>query len=498
MESIKKLYILFFFLATSCNSVLDLDPTAQYSADTFWADEEQYSAALSGVYNSLYNVEIFFDGETDMITPNAISYDDRNGTRAVAKGTALSTNTLFLTAWDNAYTGIGRANTLLDKIDEADFDEDAKNQMKGEALFLRALYYSYLANYFGDCPLILSTPTEEQGTLPRTAKATVIEQVIADLDEAATLLPLSYTGSDISRATNGAALALKARTLLYNGEWEDAAAAAKAVIDSGAYTLFPDYRGLYREENENNEEVIFDIQYETGTATHRFDFVAYTLQRPAPVQDLVDDYLMTDGLSITESSLYDASQPYENRDPRLHQSIAVIGYAYNGDILTADDATVSGYLQKKLTDIPDDETMTITDNSSTLNFIAIRYAEVLLTYAEALNEYNSTPPQEVYDALNQLRQRTTVEMPTIATGLTQAEMREVIRRERRIELAFEGFYYTDIRRWGTIETLNNGGIYGSEGELLEERSFDPDRDYLWAIPLTELQVNTNLEQNPGW
>lgn len=494
----RKIYLLILLGITACDSMLDVDPTSQYSADTFWVDEETYSAGLTGCYNALYDAQLFFNGETDMITPNSISYDDRNGTRAVALDEALTTNALFLTYWDVAYEGIGRANTFLDQIDHADFDESSIDQMKGEALFLRALFYSYLADYFGDCPLILGTPDlESQGLLARTPKEEVVAQIVADLDSAAALLPTTYSSSDIGRATKGAALALKARTLLYNEEWTAAAEAAEAVMDLETYELFDDYRGLFMSENENNSEVIFDIQYESPNFMHRFDYVAYNLKRPAPLKSLVDAYLMTDGLSIDESPLYDPDQPYENRDPRLHQTIYMVGYMYNGAIVTDDRVNVSGYGQKKYTDYPDDETVTINDNNSVVNFIVLRYAEVLLTYAEALNEANG-PSDEVYAALNTIRQRTSVEMPDIETGLSQEQMRAAIRLERRIEMAGEGLYYTDIRRWGTIEDLNNGPVYDASGNVLETRAFIPERDYLWAIPSTEIQLDPNLEQNPGW
>ncbi len=130
-------------------------------------DEEQFKAALTGCYNNFYNSLIFFSGETEMLTPNAMAYNEANNTKDVARGAGLTTSALFLTSWRNAYQGIGRANTFLDQIDKATFSEDSKNQMKGQALFIRALYYSYLVNLYGDCPLITETPdNEKQGTLP--------------------------------------------------------------------------------------------------------------------------------------------------------------------------------------------------------------------------------------------------------------------------------------------------------------------------------------------
>ncbi len=490
----------FLLFANSCDDLLDIDPTSQYSTNTFWSGgEEQYNAALVGCYNNLYNSQIYFDGELDQLTPNEISYNSANGTREVALGTALNTNSLFSSFWSTSYSAIGRANTFLDHIDDASFDEDLQKRMKGEALFLRALYYSYLTNFFGDCVLILEAPSAEQETWPRTDKNTVVNQIIEDLDNAASLLPTSYSSSsDLGRVTKGAALTLKARTLLYNEKWDEAAEAAKEVIDLGVYDLFPDYRGFYLPDNENNEEVIFDIQYKSPDFLTRRDYVSLNLNRWAPLKSLVDAYQMIDGKSITESELYDENNPYENRDPRLLQTIACVGYQFNGITMNTSYLYESGFGLKKVTVYTDNETQTVLDNNSDLNYIAMRYAEVLLIYAEALNESLSEPNSEVYWAINKIRGRKTVEMPEIEEGLSQEEMRGAIRLERRIELAGEGFYYIDIRRWKTIEELNNGPVYNYLGEVIETRSFNPDRDYLFAIPPTEIDENPNLTQNPGW
>jgi len=497
--NMKKTYIplLISFFIVSCDA-LTVEPTTQYSADTFWADEEQYNAALIGCYNTLYNAENFFNGETEMLTPNAISYDARNGTLAVSKGQAQTTTELFSTFWTAAYRGIGRANTLLDRINEAPFDETLRNRMKGEALFLRSLYYSYLVDYYGDCPLILTTPNAaEQGQLPRTPKNEVVNQLAIDLNEAASLLPESYSGTNVGRATKGAALALLARIMLYNERWQEAADAAKSVMDLNVYRLFDSYRGFYLLENENNEEVIFDIQYQLPYFRTRYEFVSYSLHRPSPLKELVDVYQMTDGKSIAESPLFDPAHPYENRDPRLHQTIAVIGYPFNGKTFQQTDVPITGFGMKKMTSFTDDVAKSVIDNNAELNFIVLRYAEVLLTYAEALNELNGPSP-EVYNAVNQVRQRPSVDMPQLEQGMTQQQLREAIHLERRIELAGEGLYYSDIRRWKTIEVLNNGAVHGSEGEVLDNRVFNPQRDYLWAVPQVQIQENPNLAQNPGW
>lgn len=497
----RNLYLLpfLFFVFASCDSLLDVDPSDKYSTDTFWKDEEQFKAGLTGCYNALYSSPNYWNGETEMITPNSKAYNESNGTDAIAKGAALSTTGLFSGFWASAYRGIGRANTFLDRIDEAPITEAKRNQMKGEALFIRALYYSFLADLYGGVPLIISTPNNTtQGQLPRNTKEEVVTQILTDLTTAAPLLPTSYTGADVGRVTKGAALALKARILLYNSRWTEAAQAAKEVIDLGVYQLFPSYRGMYMPANENNKEVIFDVQYTAPYFKHGLDHTIYVLNRPAPLKDLVDAYLMTDGKPTSESPLYDPQHPYENRDPRLHQTVVCVGYPFNGKITTAQDVVTTGFGQKKMTIYPDDQKITVTQDNSDLNLIVIRYAEVLLTYAEALNEAGTAPDEQVYWALKQIRKRPTVDMPEVEPGLTKEKMRSVIRLERRIELAGEGLYYADIRRWKTAEVVNNGLIYNYLGVAIENRSFNPQRDYLWAIPSNEIEENENLEQNPGW
>ena len=184
------------------------------------------------------------------------------------------------------------------------------------------------------------------------------------------------------------------------------------------------------------------------------------------------------------------------RDPRLLKSIVCIGYPYLGKTITKEDVATTGFGVKKYTSYEDDVTIPLVERSA-FNFILIRYAEVLLTYAEAQNEA-SGPDQSVYDAINQLRRRPDINMPEVPKGLTKDQMREVIRRERRIELTFEGLYYSDILRWKTAEKENNGMMHNYDGIEVVKRSFNPKRDYLWPIPYNQTVLNPNLEQNPNW
>lgn len=477
---------------------LNINPTDQYSVDTFWKTEAQATAALSGCYQSLRSVYagswIF---ETDKITPNSWAYNEDAGLAPFASGKQTTTNGVIANWWNVNYAGIGRTNTFIDRINGITMGESLKSRMIGEAKFLRALYYFNLQDVFGGVPLILNTPDAlTQSDLPRDTKEKVIEQILKDLDEAITVLPTNYPATDLGRATKGAALSLKMRLLLYQANWAAAAQTAQAVMDLKTYTLFPNYRELFMRQNENNSEVIFDVQFLAPLFNNNFDSGIYLLNTPAPLKDLVDAYLMEDGQTTANSKLYDPAHPYEKRDPRLHQTIAVIGYMFNGKITQLSNVINTGFGLKKYTSFTDDINKPVTETSD-LNPILIRYAEVLLTYAEAKNEL-SGPDASVYAAINAVRARTSVHMPQVEAGLTKDKMRAVIRNERRVELAFEGLYYSDIRRWRTVEIVMNGPIYNYQGNVINYRTFNKDRDYLWPIPFVQTQVNPNLEQNPNY
>jgi len=490
--------IALFIICSACESLLDVDPSDTFSTISYWKTEEHALAGITGCYNALSSwrsMDHFM--EYDMITSNCMPYNESNGTQAIGKGEHLSITPLIESLWGACYRGIGRTNTFLDNVTRCAMDENLKNRLIGEAKFLRAFYYFNLADKFGGVPLITEAPdAEKHADLPRNTKEAVVEQILKDLTEAAPVLSVSYSSADMGRATKGAALALKARVLLYNGRWNEAAEAAQAVMDLGVYELFNNYRYFFSEDNKHNKEVIFNVESAEPDFTQGFDNTIFTLNRPAPLKELVDKYQMTDGKSIDESPLYDPENPYENRDPRLHYSITVVGYPYNGRLIAPNNVVTTGFGVKKYTSFKDDTTIPIPTRSA-FNIILIRYAEVLLTYAEARNEFNG-PDESVYKAINQVRSRTGVAMPNIPEGLTKEAMREAIRLERRIELTFEGIYYSDILRWKTAEIENNGAMHNASGIPIVERKFDPDKHYLWPIPYNQILQNPNLVQNPKW
>jgi len=483
---------------SSCSSFLDVEPTDSYTDDNYWETEERVVASLNGVYaallqNGLYGgtTPLYFEN----MSPNTYRYQgDYN---LIAQGLHDANTGLFYTVWRGAYQGIGRANNLLANIAQVPLDETKQKRYIAEAKFLRAVFYFPLWNLFGGAPLILdATDDASQSNLPRNSAAEIYTQLLKDLDEAAADLPESYGANEKGRATKGAALAFKTRILLYAGKWAEAAETAKQVMDAGTYQLFPDYRGLFYLENEGNSEVIFDVQFKYPEFTHGFDINLDEYNNIAPLPDLVNDYYDKEGNPIAHSSLYDPGKPYENRDPRLQQTVIVKGSLFKGATVTTGQYPRTGYGQKKYTVFKDDTpAATIPDGQSELNYILLRYADVLLMYAEAQNEANG-PDESVYQAIQQIRDR--VGMPGLKPNLSKEALREEIRHERRIELAGEGLYYYDVRRWNIASEVLNGDIYNDQGERIDTRRFNAQRDKLWPIPAIAIQENNALNQNPGY
>ncbi|WP_149304991.1 RagB/SusD family nutrient uptake outer membrane protein [Pareuzebyella sediminis] len=504
MRRIISLYISLssVLILTSCSKdLLNLEPADQSSVETFWTTEDNAASALTGCYEPLlgpYRGEGSWLLKLEDVTPNSFEIDDGSGASSIARGDNNPTLPLINSRYSISYEGVGRTNTFLANIDEVTMDAALKNRFIAEARFLRAFYYHNLVEYYGGVPLILDPPNNNtQGQLPRNTKAEVLEAIHADLDAAISVLPVTYGNTDVGRATRGAALALKARSALYNENWSEALSAAEAVVDLNEYSLFPNYRELFLLENERNQEVIFDVEFQFPEITNNYHEL---FQQGNVLKDLVDAYLAVDGDPISESDIYDPNDPYANRDPRLAQTLITIGSTFNGALVTGDElfADLTGYAFKKYTYYLDDVVRTGPQpNQSEINPILFRYAEILLTIAEAENELNG-PTAKAYAAINQVRARPSVDMPEVEPGLSQEEFREVVRLERRIEFAGEGLYYQDIIRWRTAEVVMNEPGLDEDGNVIETRSFNPEKDYLWPFPDRDILLNTNLEQNPGY
>lgn len=484
-------------MLAGCSDFLDVNPTDRYSQTTYWKTREQAEAALLGVYNTLTSTSLYA-GQLPLETasPNHYGYDNTGGGNFIAQGIHdAANNAIINNKWGICYQGIGRANTLLDNIGGITMDEATKKRFVAEAKFLRALYYFNLWNYYGGVPLILETPNvEKHGQLPRNTADQVQAQIVKDCDEALADLPVTVDSK--GKASKGAANALKARTLLYAGKWVEAAAASKAIIDAKTYSLFADYRELFQLDKENNAEVIFDVQFKFPEFVTSNDIQLTDFNSVAPLPDLARDYYMRDGLPADKSPLYDAKAPFANRDPRLNQTLILPGTTFRATTVAANRFGFTGIGQKKYTVYKDTEAgTTVAGGQSQINYMVFRYADVLLIYAEAQNEAVG-PDASVYDAINQVRKR--AGMPNVTPGLTKEQMRVEIRHERRIELAGEGLYYDDIRRWRTAEVVMNTDIFNFAGAKIGTRKFNKDRDYLWPIPTIVSQLNPNLTQNPGY
>jgi hypothetical protein len=470
-------------------------------------------------------------------------YNNDDNTWLIQRGQIAPENTgIAGTLWGRSYRSIREINYALANIDQVPMSEGRKNRLKGELKFLRAFRYQDLVRNYGEVVLVGDKVTELSDDLSnmelftRSDIKAGVDYIASQLDEAAALLPLENDNSyRLGRVTKGGALALKSRILLYgasplyNGAatWTQAAAAAKAVMDLNKYSL---YTGGYGKLfiTSDNPEIIFGRLYAPGARHVALEIANGPNSYNAwggnvPVQNLVNDYEMMDGTKITDpKTSYNPQDPYKNRDPRFYETILYNGASYRGS--TIETFTPGGkdskdgpsnwntsktgyYLRKFMNDaLPIDNPW---DVAGTQTWIYFRYAEILLNYAEAQNEA-SGPDASVYSAINAIRRRPGVMMPVIPAGLTQAQMRERIRNERRIELAFEEHRYYDVRRWKIAPQTENVPAYGIEigksgnaftyklKEALTGKSF-AEKQYWLPIPRAEIQASNNrLEQNPGY
>lgn len=500
-------------IGLSCNDgFLDKYPNDMLSDATYWTNASDAVKYTTGIYRYLI-APVDDVMLTDSYTDNAVPVHIHDPQGAISSGSATSTNRFMRIAWEEAYKGIRRCEVFFENIDRVEMDTELKQRLIGEVEFLRAFFYATLVQRFGgvsilDGPLGLNEPIPARSSTEDTYKF-----IIDELNKAANKLPAKYSNTDeIGRATKGAAISLKALLHLHYENYPEAEKEAKAVIDMGIYNIFDDYVELFRPENKNNAEVIFDKQFMKEQYTITIDQAYMPVMNGgwtvmSPTQDLVDAYSCTDGKSIHESPLYDKANPYENRDPRLFYSIMWNGRVFAGktyntyegpDKIGSGNATRTGYcLHKYLDPAIDGNTQ-----RSWTNFIYIRYAEVLLTYAEARTRTNG-PDQSVYEAVNKVRQRASVNMPPLPEGLSRQEMLDAIIHERRVELTFEGKRLFDIRRLRIAENVMTKPVYGQimDGEhvYIETRNFNPAKDYLWAIPQTEIDLSKGaLVQNPGY
>jgi hypothetical protein len=516
--------LLLIFVSQGCKKdILDTIPNDRISSEIYWKTETDAISAVNGVYQSLDAVNLFvLDGVSDIGHTNTTFTAEFN----IENGTFDASHSRIQTEWQNGYRGIFLANFVLENIDKVTTSNTALiNRLKGEARVLRAYFFLKLVGLYGDIPLIDKSLNPEEGkSIPRTKADAVYAFIEKELSEAASVLPNSYAATDRGRITKGAALAIKARANLWAGNYAAAAADAKSVMDLKVYNLFPEYGKLFSYAAENNVEVILDKQFLAGIYSHNaFAFMGPYSQRNSgsnyvPTKALTDLYPMKNGKAISDpSSGFDPKNPYLGRDPRMGFSLFLEGDRLPSGILFgvtpgkggSDEIgrtqynTTTGFSVKKYITNED----FANPGNSGLNFILLRYAEVLLTYAEAKIELNQIDAT-VFDAINQVRTRSDVGLPPLPSTLNQSQLRDAVRLERTLELAWEGWRLFDIRRWKIAQNVMQGKVFGityfaGDNPLTVEvpsvlRVFDPAKHYLWPIPQKEKTLNPDLGQNPGW
>ncbi|WP_343703970.1 RagB/SusD family nutrient uptake outer membrane protein [Chitinophaga sp.] len=517
--------------AVGCKK-LDLGPSYQDTDLTFWQKPDAAEQSLNNVYAGMYSDDYYFFNES--LSDNSFSSSSVNGgaAQSIAAGAYDGRTNRVAGEWAFHYGGIRNVNNLLANIDKVpELDAALKARYQAEARFIRAFHYFHLVNWYGDVPLIKNEISyEESFNIARTAKAEVISYVLAELDEITGALPLKaeYADADKGRITRGAAAALKAKVLLYDSKWNEAATVLEQIMAGtyGTYTLFPSFAGIFQPENENNSEVILNMEYVPVHRTQSMQrfFIPFSegvlISGMAPSQSLVDDFVMTNGKGIRETgSGYNENAPFANRDPRLEATIIHDGSSFitkRGETVvirtapgTGDnavdkaDASKTGYYFRKYYDRTADG-----NNNSGLNLILLRYADVLLMYAEAKAMQGQLDEATWNSTIRPLRERAGFTDPAALNfanyaGLGNTGLTDLVRRERRTEMALESQRVFDIRRWKIAETVMNGTLYGMKvgGShlVVDRRVFDANKHYLWPVPQADIDMNKNLlPNNTGW
>lgn len=558
MKKYKNLLLtLFVALASGCSDMLDIKPTSFISDEAIWEDKVLIDKFVANTYGSMLcgfnrctagfgqNWSMSWAGNMDSATDDFASVSDSPIYTQLNKDAITAQSCPFVSEiWIQEYLVIRKCNTIIERVagvDDKVLTAKEKLRIDAEARFLRAFCYFDLGRTFGKAPLILKAQNLEEDLLVAPSSfAEIVEFVKDECDLYADNLPLTYPEEEAGHATKGAFLALKSRALLYlasplNSEddarkWDDAAVAAQAVMDLHVYELYKvgetPYRSMEFDKTAANKEVIFERRFSFPEAPHNIHMMwsldaedAGSWNGLYPTQNLVDAYETIDGKLIDDptNTMYDAQDPYSNRDARFYQSIIYNGSTWETYLMSMVTNTVDpskngsckprlgkarcGYGPKKFIEELDPSTNIYGGYAQSNNWPYFRYAEVLLNYAEAKNESLSVPDESVYNAVNEVRARSN--QPNLPTGLSKEEMRKRIKNERRVELLLEEHRFYDLRRWkdGNVlaEPIMGMNIYNNNITLkyeiskVEDRVFTGEHYYL-PIPLSEQEKNPLLKE----
>lgn len=513
-------------MASCSDDFLQKDSLTSVSKTTFWKTSDDAKEGLAACYDALQNGFLYNDASDqnkwngcgplnmDAMTDNGGRFNWSGWMPGydICNGTQSSSSRLVETYWAANYEAIKRCNSLVSNIGNVDMDETTREQYKAEAIVIRALMYLNLTMTYQDVPYITSTQNLTEANCEKTERATIVSNIIQEVQNAANILPKETT--ERGRITKGAALSLLGRIALYNEKWDVAIKAYQEVM-SMDYSLFPDYTTLFTEDNESCSEIIWGVRYEgpgKGEGNAMGGHWGAPLEALNGTIDLADAYYQLDGTPYTKKDdvcdIVDGSPDlwsatgtrYENRDPRLKTTLFLPGmtwgeanWNYGGSAASFSTVYVMKYFNPDLT--------WSTSWDSGQDFYLIRYAEVLLSLAESYIESNQSLENAV-KLIDEVRQR--AGMPNIESvegpGLSQEKLREIVRHERRVELAFEGLRLFDLYRWHTlkdaVDRINDEA--STYKFAYEYRNYKGEQEYVWPIPQTELDSNPLLTQNDLW
>lgn len=543
-----------FIAVSSCEGFLTRDADNQTTEEAWWYNKSMLETVLRQCYRPMPGGTLVSDAydigqssgsaaynntriEMEGLSDNGVTIANYISNRIITYGTVQSTHTGIRNIWEMKYLAIRRCCRYLENYKRAVFSPDATpwegiqtiDRWAAEVRALRAFYHMELYMYFGGIPIVNHVITVEQQNLERNTEQECVDWIANEFEAASENLPIyPQVTEERWRWTKGACYAHLSWLYLYAGDYENAKKWAQKVIDIGIYDIYvspKDKANSYREQflyeaytNNTNESILTKDRGCSQTTlrllppSHKSGTSGIS-----PISAMVDAYEMKDGtpfedLSQADQQKYHLNPTPADRDPRLGMTIYFPGEEFLGkkfncwesgtDYIGARNSTITGYWVKKWMNATDLSAASPT--SSTLQFQLMRYSEILLTYVECQIELGNTSDPLIFTYLNKIRNR--AGMPDVDRDKynTQEKLRELVRRERRVELAYEGYRYYDIKRWKIADKVMNGPVYGAldpnSNELwyVENRRFNPDRDYYWPIPSVEITSNENMVQNPGY